>query len=137
MCCISSAPCPAAVPDIAASASDSEKAAVRDSSNRFIDSFQRLAHDHYQEEHDVGYYAGRLAITPNYLNKIVRASLDTSTKKYLQLLLLDEARRQLLYTALSIEDISGGLNFETTSYFIRFFRMHTGMTPLEFRKKKK
>jgi AraC family transcriptional activator of pobA len=46
-----------------------------------------------------------------------------------------EAKRQLRYTTLAVADISSDLHFDTTSYFIRFFRKHAGMTPLEFRKR--
>jgi AraC family transcriptional activator of pobA len=109
---------------------------ISDNASRFIDRFQSLAHDHYREQHDVEYYADKLAITSNYLNKIVHTSLDINTKQYLQQLLIDEAKRQLHYTTLPVAEISRGLSFETASYFIRFFSKHTGYTPLEYRNQK-
>ena len=45
-----------------------------------------------------------------------------------------EAKRQLAYTDLTIAEICYKLNFEDPSYFSRFFRRETGMTPNVFRK---
>ncbi|MFB0973484.1 MAG: hypothetical protein QMB59_02825, partial [Bacteroidales bacterium] len=78
-----------------------EKKLVADNASRYIDRFQKLAHEHYRDQHDVDYYADKLAITSNYLNKVVRISLDVSTKQYLERLLADEAKRQLRYTTLA------------------------------------
>lgn len=124
-------------PGIKAKRQDDDNKSISDNASRFIDRFQNLAHKHYREQHNVEFYADKLAITSNYLNKIVRISLDISTKKYLQQLLLDEAKRQLHFTTLTVAEISRDLFFESTSYFIRFFSKHMGCTPLEFRKQQK
>jgi AraC-like DNA-binding protein len=123
-------------PSIEAKRNDNNTS-INDNASRFIDRFQSIAHEHYREQHDVEYYADKLAITSNYLNKITKQSLGITTKRYLQQLLIDEAKRQLYYTTLSVAEISRGLFFETPSYFIRFFSKHTGFTPLEFRKQQK
>ncbi|MCD8572425.1 MAG: helix-turn-helix domain-containing protein [Bacteroides graminisolvens] len=48
-----------------------------------------------------------------------------------------EAKKLLLYTDHSINEIGMTLGFEDTSYFIRFFRKLTKKTPGEFRRKEK
>ena len=44
-----------------------------------------------------------------------------------------EAQRLLTHTSQSIKEIGFQLGFEDPSYFVRFFRKHTGQTPVAFR----
>lgn len=98
----------------------------------YINEFQRIARTHYKSEHQVEYYAGRLYITSNYLNKIVRQTLGISTKRYLSNILFDEAERLLKYTLLSINDIALELHLDT-AYFIKIFKQRNTITPLQYR----
>ena len=81
----------------------------------------------------VQFYASRLAVTSNYLNRIVRQSLGQSTKQYIQNRRIEEAKRLLRYTSLPISDIAEKLNYDTASYFVRAFSKATGTTPLQYR----
>ena len=98
----------------------------------YINEFQRIANECYKSEHGVEYYAGRLYITSNYLNKIIRQSLGISTKQYLSNLLYEEAERLLKYTSLAINDIALEINLDTP-YFIRNFKKRKSITPLQYR----
>lgn len=78
-------------------------------------------------------YANLLCITPNYLNKIITRHLGISSKQYILNRAINEAKRLLVYTSLSITEISERLHFNTTSYFVRLFRKNAGCTPSQFR----
>ncbi len=101
--------------------------------NRHIAAFVDLVDKHFTTEHRTEFYAKKLCLTSNYLNELVRKSLGISTKQYIQNRILVEAKRLLQYTDSSVLEISERLAFESSSYFIRFFRRHTGMTPIQFR----
>lgn len=103
------------------------------STSRYADAFVKLAEQEFALQHDVKYYADKLCITPNYLNKIVRQYFGMTTKQYLTDKIRGEAERLLTYTSLTINEIAERLNFETASYFVRFFRKATGKTPSRFR----
>jgi AraC family transcriptional activator of pobA len=105
--------------------------------NRHIDRFIALANDNYITQHGVTFYADKLFITSNYLNKIVKHTLGTSTKRYIQDMVMAEAKRLLTYTTLSVEEISRQLNYETVSYFIHQFNKSVGLSPNQYRKSKK
>lgn len=47
--------------------------------------------------------------------------------------LLLEGKRLLTYTLKSIAEISHALGFSEPSYFNRFFKRNTGLTPRQFR----
>lgn len=102
-------------------------------SMRYIDAFRTLVGTNFKTRHNVDYYADALCITPNYLNKIVRRHLGVSTKQYVMGRIVDEAKRLLCYTMLSVAEIADSLNFDTATYFVRIFRKYTGVTPSVFR----
>lgn len=101
--------------------------------NRHINNFVKLVTDRCHREHNVEFYADQLCITPNYLNKIVKECYGIPAKLYIQQKLFEEAKRLLEYTFLNISEISEELNFNTASYFVRFFRRQSGVTPLQYR----
>ena len=102
--------------------------------NPYVTRFEELVTAHFREERSIRYYSDILCITPNYLNEIVKKHLGVSAKSYIQGKVLAEAKRMLVYTSDTISEISGNLNFDNASYFIRFFRMQTGSSPLQYRK---
>lgn len=104
------------------------------SASRYADAFVKLAEQEFALQHDVEYYADKLCITPNYLNRIVRQYFGMTTKQYITGKICREAERLLAYTSLTVNEIAEHLNFETASYFVRFFRKATGKTPSQFRK---
>lgn len=102
---------------------------------RHVERFVQLVDEHYATEATAAYYAGRLSVTPNYLNKLVRRALGLSTKDYIQQRRMREATRLLAYTTLSVQEIADWLGYETSTYFVRSFRQRMGLTPLEYRRK--
>ena len=91
----------------------------------------------FQINHEVQYYAEKLYLTPNYLNELVKKVTGMPAKQIIQTKLINESKKYLLYSDLTIAEISERLSFETPSYFIRFFRKRTGCTPLQYRKDQK
>lgn len=102
--------------------------------NRHIHSFVRLVSAKFKQEHCVSFYADALSISANHLNDLSNSFLGTSAKKYISGRMAIEARRLLLFTDSSISDIALELGFIDVSYFIRWFKLETGRTPLSFRK---
>ena len=104
------------------------------SPSRYADKFKTLVADNLKAEHRTEYYAGRLFITPNYLNRIIRRTLGKSAKEYIMDVVFDEACRLLRFTDMSVEEVSETLGFETSTYFIRSFGKRYSVTPLQYRK---
>lgn len=101
--------------------------------SRYVGDFVRMVDTEYMERHDVEYYANKLCITSNYLNKIIKQTLGTTAKLYIQEKMYKEAVRLLLYTTLTVTEIAECLHFDSSSYFVRFFKKRTGQTPLQYR----
>lgn len=90
--------------------------------------FRQLVDEYFLSEIGVEFYADKLCVTSNYLNRLVRQSLGKSTKQYIQNRRIEEAKRLLRYTSLPIADIAEKLNFDTSSYFVRAFAKVSGNT---------
>ncbi|MFC2104656.1 helix-turn-helix domain-containing protein [Bacteroidota bacterium] len=106
----------------------------RITSSNYVSDFINLVKDNFQADHSVSSYASKLNITAGHLNDIVKNNLKITAKKYIQNRIIIEAKRLINYTDLSIIEIAWKLNFQDLSYFIRFFKKMTGLTPLQFRK---
>lgn len=101
--------------------------------NPHIRFFIDLVDSYFRTKHNVNFYAERMSMTPNYLNKIVSSMLGVSTKSYINGKIVNEACQLLEYSSLSVKEISISVGFSELSYFIRFFNRNKGMTPVRYR----
>ncbi len=88
---------------------------------------------HYQEAHDVAFYADRLCITTRYLGQITEKILGKSPKQIIADYLLQEALTLLGNSRMTIQEISHYLGFSSQASFCNFFRKQTGKTPSNHR----
>lgn len=98
-----------------------------------INKFQKLVEENYSKEHYPKYYADKLAITPNYLNYVCRNFSGKKAGEIIRNRIILEAKRFLVNSDMSISQISFQLGFEDNSYFTKFFRTHSKISPSEFR----
>lgn len=102
---------------------------------RYVAHFQQLVEHDFRDQHDVEYYADKLCITSNYLNKVIKQTLGMTTKQFILIRIMTEAKRMLDYTSLSVTEISQQLNFNSSTYFVRLFHRVEGITPSQYRNK--
>lgn len=102
-------------------------------SKRYVEPFIRLVEENFIENRSTTFYADRLCITPNYLNKIVKQALGTSAKAYINDRIVREIKQMLDYTSLSVAEIAEQLHFLSASYLVRYFKSQTGNTPAQYR----
>jgi AraC family transcriptional activator of pobA len=79
-------------------------------------------------------YADALAVHVNYLNRTVQAVTGKTTSRHLTERLVLEASTLLQHSHWSIGDIADALGFAYPTYFNKFFKKHTGLTPLQVRR---
>ena len=85
--------------------------------------------------HKVNEFADLLHITPQNLNTICRKQAGKSASEIITIQLLLEAKRYILHTNNTINEIAEILFFSDPSNFIKFFRKHENVTPIQFRNK--
>ncbi len=80
------------------------------------------------------HYADALNVHINHLNQSIHTISGKNTTWHIQQKLTGEAKMLLMQTDWPVADIAYSLGFEYPSYFNRFFKKQTGLTPLSFRK---
>ncbi len=97
--------------------------------------FRHLIESRYLKHWPVERYARHLSLSETSLNRLCRR-LDGSTAfDLIQQRLALEARRRLVYAASPVSGIAEELGFKDPAYFSRFFRRHSGVSPVDFRRR--
>jgi AraC family transcriptional activator of pobA len=101
---------------------------------RTIERFLALLYREMRSEHAVAFYAGSLGISETHLNRVCKSVTGLSSQMLIAGRLIEEAKRQLIFTASSVQAIALGLGFSDAAYFNRFFRRHAGNSPQAWRR---
>ncbi|WP_168199917.1 AraC family transcriptional regulator [Flavobacterium sp. KBS0721] len=96
--------------------------------------FKELIYTNIKTHHQVNYYASLLNVTPNHLNKSVKAITNKTVATWIDETILLEAKYLLFQTSLSVSEIAMQVGHEDHSYFSRFFKKFEGITPIQYRK---
>lgn len=94
---------------------------------------RRLVDRHFRENWPIEAYVAALGTTPHLLAKACRDAFGLSAKEFVNQRRLLEAKRLLLFTVRSVEDIAYEIGFRDAAYFSRFFKLHVGRPPSEWR----
>lgn len=99
----------------------------------FIHELSRLVDSYFIKEHQISFYTSAFNVSEKQLNDICNKNFNCGLKKILNERLMQEARKLLLSSELSVSEISYKLNFDDNSYFTKVFKKQTGLTPRRFR----
>jgi len=108
-----------------------EKQAVKSETTR---KFRKLVEEKFTENKSVSEYAVLLNITPEHLNDTMQKELGKTASELIHERIILEAKRLLYHSEKSIKEIAAVLNYDDPSYFTKFFKANTDLTPEQFRK---
>ncbi|MFN0215698.1 MAG: helix-turn-helix domain-containing protein [Saprospiraceae bacterium] len=94
--------------------------------------FQNLVEEHFQEQKSVEFYARSLFVTPKYLHEISRKHLGKCPQDLIADHTVHMAVSRLQKGTDSVKKIASELGFSDPAYFSRFFKKHTGKSPVEW-----
>lgn len=98
-----------------------------------VKQFFHLIGEHSQKKLLLSDYAKLIGVTPNHLTQTVKVLTGKTSSQIIKAKQLLEIKRMLFHTNLSISEIANQLNFDDQSYFTKFFKRETGLTPLQYR----
>lgn len=103
--------------------------------------FRMTLDAHFQDKFfkfpTVAFFAEKLNMSANNLNMLIKKQTNKTASSFIQDKLLLEIKSYLIHTNLNSSEIAHQLDFENLSYFNRFFKKHTALTPLEYRRNHK
>lgn len=102
-------------------------------SEELVERFFILLFEHYKSERSASFYAGKICVTPKHLSSALKIVTGQTINSWIKTATTMGAKSLLKSTKLTVLQISEELSFPNPSYFGRFFRQMTGMTPLEYR----
>lgn len=99
--------------------------------NRFVEILDR----DFKTERSVAYYADKLFVTPKHLSAVLKDTSNRSASEWIDQRVIHEAKLLLRSTGLNIQEISAQLNFANQSFFGKYFKHLTGVSPRDYRNK--
>lgn len=116
-----------------------EEKSLHQVSNRkeaLFNAFLRNVEEKHRKEHSVKYYADELFVTPKYLSAVVDEMSGKGAKQWIDEYIALDAKVLLQSSRKDVQEISDELSFPDVSFFGKFFKRMTGMSPKAFRQKK-
>lgn len=83
----------------------------------------------------VTYFAQKLNLSPNYFGDVIKHFTGIAPQEHIHEYLIRVSKNKLSQSTLTISEIGYSLGFNYPTYFTRFFKKETGITPTEFRNK--
>jgi len=99
-----------------------------------LKNLRNLIIHNYRMQRSVKFYADQLGLTAKHISAVTKELCGMTVGEIIDEAVIFGAKIQLMYSEMSVNEVSEHLNFPNPSFFTRFFKHHTGMTPKEFRK---
>ncbi|GAB5097555.1 helix-turn-helix domain-containing protein [Caballeronia sp. HLA56] len=100
---------------------------------RLVERFRKLIDEHFGDNLPLQDYASMMAISLVQLRAACASVAEQNPAKMIHARLITEAKRNLIFGDMSVEQIAFGLGFADAAYFTRFFRREVGQAPSQFR----
>lgn len=100
---------------------------------RMSEQFITLAQEHFREHRFLEFYAKLMDVTPKHLSRTVKKQTGYTAVEWIERFVILEAKVLLKSSNLNIQQISDELNFPSQSFFGKYFKKITGMSPKEYR----
>ena len=95
--------------------------------------FFHFLEENHRKNLSLNEYAQMIGVTANHLTQTIKQLTGKTSSQIIKDKQLLEIKRLLVHTNLSVSEIAGQLNFDDQSYFTKFFKRETGVTPLQYR----
>ncbi|WP_344929438.1 helix-turn-helix domain-containing protein [Aquimarina addita] len=95
--------------------------------------FKKLVEKNFMQVRKVADYADKLFISPTYLNDTVKGVTGQSASEIIQDRIILEIKAKLIQTEDTVSQIALKMEYQDTSYFCRFFKKNTGVSPQIYR----
>lgn len=92
---------------------------------RFFD----LVENNFKKERQISFYADKLCMAPKYMSQVIRSASGKLAGDWIQERVILEAKLLLLDGHHNVQQVADALNFSSQSFFGKYFKAATGMSP--------
>ena len=87
----------------------------------------------YQTERNVSFYAEKMHLSPQHLSTTIKKITGKTLTDIISSFIINDAKAKLKSTEMTIQEIAYSLNFPDISFFGKYFKRYTGMSPKQYR----
>ena len=95
--------------------------------------FIRLVSEHHRKERRVDFYAERMFLSSKHFSTVIKKVSGKTAGQWIDEYVILEAKTLLKYSAMSIQEVAYYMNFPNPSFFGKYFKQHTGMSPSDYK----
>jgi len=106
---------------------------IKTHNEELTEKFLNLVQTHYKQERSLNFYAEKMCLTPRHLAKVIKENSERSANDWIDEHVILVAKALLKSTNMTVLQISDELNFLSASFFGKYFKRVTGMSPSEYK----
>ena len=99
-----------------------------------VEKFLAIVKENFRSERMIEFYSEKLFLTPKHLSRVIKEKSGKSAGEWIEDHVMLESKALLKSTDKTIQQISHELNFPSQSFFGKYFKRRTGISPKEYRK---
>ena len=103
------------------------------SQEEIVESFLNLVEMGYRHHRNLDYYADKMCKSTKYLSRVVAESTGRKASEWIERCVIMDAKAQLVSSRKRIAEISDDLGFPSQSFFGKYFKRVTGLSPRAYR----
>ena len=112
---------------------ETQNAEVNTRQDELVARFFKLLLHHHKDEKTLQFYADKMFLTSKHLSTVIKERTGRTAFTWINEALIATAKYLLKTSDMTILQVADDLNFPNPSFFGRFFKKHTGMTPVQYR----
>ena len=93
----------------------------------------RMVVQYYKTERNISFYAEKMHLSPQHLSTTIKKITGKTLTDIISSFIIHDAQAKLRSTEMTIQEIAYSLNFPDISFFGKYFKRYTGMSPKQYR----
>lgn len=93
----------------------------------------RVVVENYKQERNALFYARQLHLSPQHLSTTVKKVTGKTLTDIISSFIIRDAKAKLRSTDMTVQEIAYSLNFSNISFFGKYFKRYTGVSPRHYR----
>lgn len=102
---------------------------------KVFEQFLSLINQYATQQHTIDFYADRLCLSPHYLSAIIKRVSGITVKEWIDRSIITSIKVELRHSNKGIKQLANEMAFPNDSFFCKYFKRLTGLTPIEYKTK--